>query len=358
MPSRSAYPLTILCVTILTTTLGCESLRYYTQAISGQFTILKRRKPIDTLISDPNTSPDLKKQLRTVLALREFARDVLYLPVNDSYLSFADLHRPYAVWNVYAAPEFSLTPKTWCYPLVGCLAYRGFFAQQNALDYAEKLRMQEYDTFVSGIAAYSTLGWFADPVLNTFVYRREARLAALLFHELAHRLLYVADDTTYSESFATALEQEGLRRWLGTKADTGALNAHMSDYRRHQEFVRLVITYREQLESVYRGDSSPEGKRREKSALLERLRDDYRALKAGWNGYSGYDAWFRHPLNNAQIITVSTYHDLVPAFTNLLRASDNNLRSFYRKCRDLSKRPRQERLKELGKYAMGSGRSR
>lgn len=344
--------LSILCLVIILVITGCESLHYYTQALSGQLSILGKRQPIHHLISDPNTSPDLKERLETVLELRNFARDALCLPVKDNYLSFADLNRPYALWNVYAAPEFSLAPKTWCHPIVGCMAYRGYFTKQNADDDARRLEREGLDTFVGGIAAYSTLGWFDDPVLNTFIYRSNIKLAALIFHELAHQLLYVKDDTTFSESLATAIEQEGLRRWLGAEGNPKAFDAYMCDYRRHQEFIGLVMTYKYRLESVYAEELSVSDKRKAKASIFAELRKDYKHLREQWNGYAGYDTWFGQRLNNAKIITVSTYHDLVPAFTGLLQSSGNDLELFYAKCRDLAKKPHPERLKELRQYAI------
>lgn len=342
----------LLCMFIILTIAGCESLHYYTQALSGQIGILGKRQSIHRLIADPSTSPDLKKQLATIIGLRGFARDALSLPVKDNYLSFSDLNRPYALWNVYAAPEFSLVPKTWCHPIVGCVAYRGYFTKQDAENYAERLGKEGYDTFVGGVAAYSTLGWFDDPVLNTFIYRSNTKLAGLIFHELAHQLLYVKGDTTFSESFATTIEREGLRRWLGSEGNPQVFDGYMSDYRRHQEFIELVMAYRYRLESVYTEKLSITARRKAKASVFSELQKDYTHLKEQWNGYAGYDAWFGQRLNNAKIITVSTYHDLVPALSGLLQTSGNDLELFYRKCRDLAEKPQQERLKELQQYAI------
>ena len=339
--------LIILSVPALT---GCESIRYYNHLISGQIKIINKNKPIHQLLDEPHVSEKLKAQLKLVLDIREFAKNELYLPVKNQYLSFVDLERPFAVWNVYATPEFSFTPKTWCYPVVGCTAYRGYFSKQDARDYTDKLKNQGYDVFMGGVAAYSTLGWFDDPVLSTFVYRSNVKLAALIFHELAHQLFYVEDDTTFNESFATAVEQEGLRRWLATKNDLGALTDYHTDYQRRRQFVQLVMKYRKQLESLYAEDVSTPSKRDAKALVFDGLRDEYRLLKQQWEGYSGYDLWFGNTLNNAQLISVSTYYDFVPEFLKLLQHSEYNLKLFYKECQNLAKKTKEERRVRLQQY--------
>jgi len=340
----------ILIILSLVALTGCESIRYYNHLISGQINIINKNKPIHQLLDEPHVSEKLKTQLRLVLDIREFAKNELYLPVKNQYLSFTDLERPFAVWNVYATPEFSFAPKTWCYPVVGCTAYRGYFSKEDARDYSDKLKRQGYDVFMGGVAAYSTLGWFDDPVLSTFVYRSNVSLAALIFHELAHELLYVKDDTTFNESFATAVEQEGLRRWLETKNDLEAFADYKIDYQRRRQFVQLVMKYRKQLESLYAKDMSTPMKRDAKALIFDALRDEYRLLKQKWEGYSGYDLWFSRTLNNAQMISVSTYYDLVPEFLRLLQYSEYNLELFYKECRNLAKKTKEERRARLQEY--------
>jgi len=340
----------ILIILSLVALTGCESIRYYNHLISGQINIINKNKPIHQLLDEPHVSEKLKTQLELVLDIREFAKNELYLPVKNQYLSFTDLERPFAVWNVYATPEFSFAPKTWCYPVVGCTAYRGYFSKEDARDYSDKLKRQGYDVFMGGVAAYSTLGWFDDPVLSTFVYRSNVSLAALIFHELAHELLYVKDDTTFNESFATAVEQEGLRRWLETKNDLEAFADYKIDYQRRRQFVQLVMKYRKQLESLYAKDMSTPMKRDAKALIFDALRDEYRLLKQKWEGYSGYDLWFSRTLNNAQMISVSTYYDLVPEFLRLLQYSEYNLELFYKECRNLAKKTKEERRARLQEY--------
>lgn len=330
---------------------GCESIRYYNHLVAGQLDIFNKKESIKKILDEPHVSEKLKAQLQLVLDIREFAKNELCLPMKNQYLSFADLQRPFAAWNVYATPEFSFTPKTWCYPVVGCTAYRGYFSEEDAREYSDTLKKQGYDVFMGGVAAYSTLGWFDDPVLSTFVYRSHVKLAALIFHELAHQLLYVEDDTTFNESFATAVEQEGLRRWLTTKNDSNALMDYQIDYQRRRQFIQVVMKYRKQLESLYAEDLPTLAKRDAKAGVFDGLRDEYRLLKQQWEGYSGYDLWFSKPLNNAQMISVSTYYDLVPEFLRLLQHTEYNLEMFYKECQNLAQQTKEERRARLEEYS-------
>ena len=322
---------------------GCESLRHYAQAISGQVGILNKRRPINSYLDDPQTPPELKQKLSLILELREFAKSKLHLPADDHYLSFVELEQPYVLWNVYAAPEFSFEPKTWCYPIAGCTAYRGYFSEENARLYADKLKQEDLDVYVGGVAAYSTLGWFDDPVYSTFIYQSDARLAALIFHELAHQVVYVKDDSTFNESFATAVEQEGLRRWLAARSNPDAFSDYKTNCRRHRQFIQMIMKYRSKLETLYSKDLPAPQKRHAKTLVFERLKDEYELLKMQWGGYSDYDSWFDHQLNNAQLITVSVYYDLVPAFSKLLQTCGNDLQLFYSQCQDLAQKSKTER---------------
>ena len=329
---------------------GCESVSYYGKIFSGQMAILNKRQPIEELLVDPLTPKRLKTQLRRVLDIRQFAENELGLPVARQYLNFADLKRPFAVWNIYVAPEFSLMLRQWCHPVIGCASYRGYFSRNDAVNYAERAIEQGYDVFIGGVVAYSTLGWFDDPVLNTFIYRKDYKLAALIFHELAHHLLYVANDTAFNESFATLVEQEGLRRWLSQSGNPEAMRKYETDYSRRRQFIQLIEKYRRQLELLYTRHLSTADKRRAKSIIFDELRVEFKQIKAKWKGYSGYDAWFRHPLNNAQMASVSIYNDLVPAFAAILQENGNDLKLFYRTCQQLAKKPKEERRMVLDQY--------
>jgi predicted aminopeptidase len=340
----------ILCLLFSFALTGCESLRYYSQALSGQMTIIKKRRPIDRLLTDPQTSTNLKDKLGLILEIREFAESELYLPAEKHYLTFVELDRPFVLWTVYAAPEFSLAPKEWCYPVIGCTAYRGYFSKKDADDYAGRLQNEGDDVYVAGVSAYSTLGWFDDPVLSTFIHQNDIELAAIIYHELAHQRLYIEDDTTFNESFATAVEQEGLKRWLEKKNNPNAFSAYQIDYQRHQRFIQLVMKCRGRLDRIYAGDLSTQDKRVAKAQEFDRMREDYGQLKQEWKGYSGYDEWFGRPLNNAQLNTVYTYYDLVPAFLKLLDAGNGDLKLFYNTCEKLAEKSKEERLADLQAY--------
>lgn len=337
---------------------GCHTARYYTQAVRGQCQMWSRQDSIQSLLKDAETLEPLKQRLRLVLDIREFAAKELHLPANGHYLRYADLGRRYAVWNVYAAPEFSLTPKSWWYPVVGRLEYRGYFSEKEARRYAAKLEKQGFDVYVGGVTAYSTLGWFRDPVLNTFIHDDDADLAELLFHELAHQRLFVAGDTDFNEAFATAVAEEGLRRWMAARRDPAAMEKYQSSIRRTEQFVRLVAEAREKLKAIYERDDAfpPEelrendaAKRGAKRRVLDNLRQGFAQLKAGWGGHKDYDEWFRQSLNNAQLNTVDTYHRLVPAFRRLLREHDGNLECFYQAVAALGKLREEERESRLNR---------
>jgi len=338
------------CVLLAVVLTGCESIGYYKQLISGQIAILNKKQPVTRLLDDPDTPEKLKEKLRLVMDIRTFAKDKLFLPVKNQYLSFVELERPFAGWNIWATPEFSFAPKTWCYPIIGCAVYRGYFSKKDAIDYGQQLEAQGYDVYIGGVAAYSTLGWLNDPVFSTFIYRSDIKLAALIFHELSHHLLYVGDDTTFNESFAIAVEQESLRRWMATRDNLKASEDYTMDYRRRRQFIDLVTKYRKELETLYARDLPTPEKRRAKAAVFEKLKDEYRLLKQHWGGYSGYDLWMSRKMTNAKLISVSTYHDLVPAFLGLLKTCNNDLKVFYKKCQDLSKKSKEERLAYLEKY--------
>lgn len=345
---------------------GCQTVGYYAQAVHGQCQMLSRQKPIQELLEDPGTPEPLKDRLRLVLEIRRFAENELHLPANGQYLNYADLGRPFAVWNVSATPEFSLTAKTWWYPLIGSLEYRGFFSEERARKYAAKLAAEGYDVHVGGVTAYSTLGWFRDPVLNTFAFDDDSELADLLFHELAHQKVFVPGDTDFNEAFATAVAEEGLRRWLQSRRDTAATANYEGDAERMKQFVTLVKAARARLESLYESmdpikqpAASPrpvEELRREKQRIIEDLREDYNRLKAQWNGREDFDRWFSQSLNNAQLNTVDTYYQLVPAFRRLLQQHNGRLDVFYAEAEKIGKLDEDVRHQRLtGVTTAGAG---
>ena len=326
---------------------GCESSGYYRQAFTGQMEILTSARSVKGLLADPQTSPALQKKLRLLLELRTFASNELRLPTDGHYLSYTDLKRPHAVWVVQAAPEFSLEPKSWWYPVVGSASYRGYFSETTARRYAGKLAREHFDVVVEEVDAYSTLGWFQDPALNTFLAYAEKDLAKTIFHELAHQQLYIAGDTDFNEAFAVTVEKEGLRRWLLAHGDAADFEKYQTGQARKKQFIDLVIAARRQLKDVYRATKPDDEKRREKAAVLEQLRQNHAALKEQWGGRSPYDDWFGEPLNNARLNTVATYFDLVPAFEKLLRKNGGDLPRFYEAVRRLKRFPKEQRHREL-----------
>ena len=330
---------------------GCQNVYYYGQAIDGQLGILAQREPIAELLEDPDIDEKLKNRLLFILEVRKFAQNDLHLPVDNNYLSYVDLDRSYVMWSIFAAPEFSLEPKTWCYPIAGCVAYRGYFSEKDAHQYAATLEKKKFDVYVGGVSAYSTLGWFDDPVLSTMMRMSETDSAALIFHELAHKLLYLPGDSAFNESFATAVEQEGVRRWLTVNGDQHAYDAYLLKYRRHRQFIELITEYRARLESVYQSMEADAVKRDKKAALFDQMIRDHDALKQGWNGMSRYSQWFRHPLNNAKLVSVFTYQDWVPAFNAILNRKNGDLNQFYEECQRLAKKPRDERHEALVRFS-------
>jgi predicted aminopeptidase len=326
---------------------GCSTLGYYAQSIAGQYQLLSQREPISELLQDPSTPPALKQKLRTVLEIRDYASNALALPDNGSYRTYVDLKRPYVVWNVFAAPEFSFELKEWCFPFAGCVRYRGYFHEADARKYAAMLQKQSLDVYVGGVPAYSTLGWFNDPLLSTIIKYDDAHLAGLIFHELAHQQLYVKGDTAFNEGFATTVETEGVKRWLAQQGNAQLDKQYQQQKARYKEFVALVTQTRDRLEKLYHASLTPQAMREGKHQIQQQMRDRYQQLKQQWQGYSGYDHWFSGPLNNAQLASVTTYEDYVPAFRHLLQREHGDFSAFYKAAADIGALPPAKREKAL-----------
>jgi predicted aminopeptidase len=318
----------VLAAIVLTLLVGCQSLAYYTQAIGGHLKVLAKARPVEDWLADPATSPELKQRLETARRIRQFATKSLGLPENGSYLSYAELNRSYVVWNVFAAPQFSVEPKKECFPFTGCVSYRGFYSETDARNHAEKLRQAGFDVYVGGVPAYSTLGWSDDPLLSTFIRYPDAQLARLVFHELAHQLVYARDDTTFNESFAVTVEEEGVKRWLESEGRAGELAAFRAAQVRKRELAGRITQTRERLAAVYRMDLPREAMLEHKRGEWERLRATYPAIPA-------------EP-NNAFLASIAVYTELVPAFESLL-AESGSLESFYDRVRKLAKAGRTDR---------------
>lgn len=337
---------------VLAVLTGCATLGYYGQAARGQAEILLGRRPLSAVISDPATPPALREKLALARDARAFAVRELGLPDNASYLRYTDLRRPFVVWNVFAAPALSLKPVETCFPVVGCLSYRGYFREARAKAHAFELAARGNDVYVGGVAAYSTLGWFADPLLNTMTAWDDQRLVKTLFHELAHQRFYVPDDTTFNESFAMAVADLGYARW---RASRGLAAAADEDERRDAALVDLIIRHRDRLEALYaRTDLDQDAKLALKRAQFEELAADYAALKASWGGDTSYDRWMTEDMNNAKLASVATYHALVPGFLALFERAGGSFPAFYRAVEGLQEKTADERAAYLTRLAEGA----
>ena len=332
-------------IVVALVTLGSKALpetSYYFQSAAGHLDLMRRTVPIYELLSRDDIPQELKRRLQTVLELREFASQALALPRNDSYLSYADVERDYVVWNVYATPELSLKPLSYCYPVAGCVVYRGYFSKNDARAYAQKLHDLGYDVTINGAVAYSTLRWFDDPVLSTMVDGDDTHLATVILHELAHQKLYVQNDTAFNEAFANTVAREGLRRWLLYKNIDKRDGPQGDLRRRRQEFIILVLHAQAKLNQLYNAPVSDARKRTGKAVILSDLRNEYERWKQRWSGSDAYDEWMSN-VDNAKIAAVSTYHDLERAFEAVLQSVGHHLPSFFNTVSRLGELPPQTR---------------
>ncbi|HEY4372098.1 MAG TPA: aminopeptidase [Burkholderiales bacterium] len=326
---------------------GCTTTSYYWQAFTGQMEVRRLSRPVDEVIAAPDTNTDLRERLEYARQARNFASRELDLPDNGSYRVYADLKRKYVVWNVFAAPALSLDLKTQCFPVAGCVTYRGYFSQEDAHTYAAKLRADGLDVYEGGVPAYSTLGYFNDPLLNTFIRYPELEIARLIFHELGHQVAYAKGDSTFNESFATAVEEEGLKRWMVNHATPEQKERFSQFITRRDELMDMMRRTRDKLDEIYKGPGSDADKQAAKQAAFAELRGEYEQLKVKWGGYKGYDAWIATDLNNAKLGSISTYSKLVPAFNLLLSREHGDLPKFYAKVKKLAAMPKEERDHEL-----------
>jgi predicted aminopeptidase len=312
---------------------GC----YLLQSVEGHLALMSKREPIARVIEESSTPSALRSQLAAVGVIRDFASRELGLPDNGSYRSYADVGRDYVVWNVVAAPEFSVEAKEWCYPIAGCVAYRGYFVEQRARRFADRLRARGLDVAVGGVAAYSTLGHFNDPVLNTMMGWDDVELAAIIFHELTHQLLYVANDSSFNEALATTVEEEGVRRWLRAQGRDADLANHLVQQQHYAKVVDLLSTTRAELREVYGSGLDPELARARKRAAFSSLRSTFLRLKADWGGHAPFEKWFDDDIGNAHLASIATYYKCVPGFERELEAADGNLPAFYARARKLAR---------------------
>ena len=323
---------------------ACSSLRYTAHVAHGQFDLLTSRKSIAAIIADPHADPPLRERLREAEAARAFASDRLDLPRNRSYTRYVELHRPYVTWSVFATAEFSVEPVTHCFPFAGCVAYLGFFDRARAEREAARLAKRGDDTAIEGVAAYSTLGWFADPILSSMLRWSDAELDGVIFHELAHQKLYVKDDSAFSESYATFVQEQGLREWRaarGLAAPDAPARVHAA------QFARLVLDLRERLRTLY-ASALPAGRMRiAKQEQFAAFRERYAALRAVGSTGAGDDAWVAGPLNNAKLVPFGLYDRWVDAFAQLFRDAGGNWSGFHARVAQLAGLPRAARETRL-----------
>jgi len=328
---------------------GCETIDYYAQAVRGQAELWQATRSIDAVVADPAASPQLKERLQNASRVREFASRELHLPDNRSYRGYADLKRPYVVWNVFATERFSVTPKQWCFPIAGCVAYKGYFSREQAEAFAEELKREGNDVHIGGVPAYSTLGFLNDPVLNTFVHYPPAELARLIFHELAHQQVYVSGDTTFNESFAVTVEREGVRRWMAHHGSSEALAGFQRAQERRAAFHVMVLDYRSRLSRLYASGGNQDEMAAGKARIFRELDEAYAALKQSWGGFSGYDQWLGSNANNASLASIAVYTRLVPAFQAMLESARGDLPKFYAEVKRVAAFPQEDREAHLNR---------
>ena len=338
---------------------GCANLGYYWQSVTGHLKVLNAAKPVQEWLDDGHTPERVRQKLVLARSIREYAVTELHLPDNPSYRRYADLHRAAVVWNVVAAPEYSLTLKTWCFPVTGCVGYRGYFDQGKAQGEGAMLAAQGWEVSVYPVPAYSTLGWSnwagGDPLLSTFINYPEGELARLIFHELAHQVVYASGDTMFNESFATAVERLGGARWLGTHASEQARREYADYDGRRRQFKALQLATREKLKALYAREALPVAQKAvEKRRILGEFREQYLALRASWGGdparWRGYNDWV-DKANNAAFGAQAAYDELVPGFEALFERSGRDFRRFYDAAKALSALSKEERHKKLKELA-------
>jgi predicted aminopeptidase len=345
---RRRWLLAVALVALVVACASCSTVGFYAQAVQGHFALIAAAKPIPLWLDDPAVPDDLKRRLQRAQKMRSFASSELGLPDNGSYTAYADLKRPAAVWNVFATPELSLQLKNWCYPLFGCVSYRGYFHLSGAEALANELRAQGYEVNVAPVPAYSTLGWFDDPLLNTFINQGEGELARLIFHELAHQVAYAKDDTVFNESFATTVERAGVRRWLDAEGDPATRAAYALQAQRRADFLGMLREHRDLLSANYERVASDDDKRARKREIFAALQTAYARVKTErWGGWGGYDRYFSQSLNNAHLAAIGAYNDLVPGFEALLRAEGDDLPRFYVRVKRLAGEDAAQRAKAL-----------
>ena len=332
---------------------ACESVGFYSQVVQGHSQIMLQREPIDHVLKKPSTDQKLRKQLTIIQRARLFGVETLKLPDNGSYTQYVDTGRPYVVWNVVATKPYNIQPIEHCFPVAGCVSYRGYFKKAAAEAYSEKLKAKGYDVIISGASAYSTLGWFSDPVLNTMLYRSDLALAGLVFHELSHQQVYKAGDTAFNESFATTVELAGVEAWVAAQKKASSGDADIKRYKaaksRNAEVVKLILEHRRKIATAYLKIDPKHTQQlaAAKKQGFDELREAYKKLRAKGGGSKGYDQWFAGPLNNASLVLFGDYHGWVKAFDALYQQSGGDWARFYEAVQALAELDKEARRKKL-----------
>jgi predicted aminopeptidase len=338
-----------ICLSVLT---ACSTLSYYEQAVRGHLGLLFKSASIDRLIATHEVESRTRERLMLVREIRRFGVNQLSLPDNGSYTRYADLGRDYAVWAVFASEEFSVEPKTWCFPMAGCVPYRGYFSRHRAERFARDLKVSGLDVFSGGVPAYSTLGWGADPVLNTVLMWPDHQLAGLIFHELAHQVVYVKNESAFNESFATFVEEVGVQQWLRSNGDKRALAAYQSSRVWRSWVVNQLISHRASLADLYSTKVAAEVMRKEKRLQFARLRERYERKRSAGQHSTMWGHWVDGEPNNARLNAIATYQQFVPAFQQLFELSESNFTIFLDKVRVLGDVNPAERLHQLAKLLL------
>ena len=317
---------------------GCSTISYYSQAIGGHLSLLGDSRPVAEVLADEETPGELRRRLELARRVLDFAHGEMALPDNGGYRDYVDVERRFVVWNVTAAPRYSVDARTWCYPITGCVGYRGYFDEQDARRYAEKLEARDWDVAIAGVAAYSTLGWFDDPLLSTMLYSKESRLVEVIHHELAHQQFFAAGRTCLNESFASAVALEGVRRWYAGKGDRQAFEGYLRDRDLRRAFNRLLLDARRRLADLYGGTEDAEALAAGKREEFARLRREYEEFALA-EGDRRYDNWMARDLNNAHLAQIAAYYQLEPLISDMIAEQGGDMAQFYRHMEQFEKSP-------------------